>query len=203
MPAGDDSPGSGCTVCLVCLELRGPDPRSAHDHCGCTRFLVPAADYPEARLPAQSLCIVCSTGTAGAPHRWAWLACRDCREADTRLAGLIGLRRTGLPLGRHSIMNGAAVALDRGELDAQAQHLSAALHDMTDLRDRAETRARALADEHFPGQRGTVRLATWQGAIPPGPPTSTSALIDLLRDARPLRHAEILDRHGSTETDRP
>lgn len=178
-------PDTGWLVCLDCLDLERSSPLDAHDHCACTRYDVPAPDHVEARLPSRSLCIVCATGVAGGPTRWAVLACPDCRSMDARIARLLGLERTGLPLGRHSIMNGAAIRLADGYDPKQADRLVAAIRRMGWLQDHGRTKARALADLHFPNQHGHIPLWRWQQATPPGQQTSLTALLELLGDGLP------------------
>lgn len=192
--AGCFHPFAGWLVCLACLDLRRSVPLDAHDHCACARYQVPAPDHVEARLPTHSLCIMCATGIAGAPHRWAVLACRDCRTMDTRIAGLMGLSRTGLPLGRHSIMNGAAVRLTDTYDPDLAERLVTELRRMGRLQDHGRARARALADQHFAGRRDRVPVWQWQQAIPPGPRTSLTALLDLLGTALPAHLSQAATR---------
>ncbi len=178
-------PAAGWLVCLDCLDLQRTALLDAHDHCACTRYAVPAPDHVEARLPARSLCIVCATGVAGGPTRWAVLACPDCRAMNTRIAGLMGLSGTGLPLGRHSVMNGAAIRLADGHDPKQAERLAAAVNRSGSLQQHGRARARSLADRHFPDQHGHIPLWQWQQATPPGPRTSLTALIELLGDGLP------------------
>lgn len=73
---------------------------------------------------AKDLCILCARATAGGTTRWSWLACGECREV-VRADGALGL--PSLPLGRHSIMNGAAVRLPHS-LNFAGEH--AAIVDM-------------------------------------------------------------------------
>lgn len=109
---------------------------------------------------------------------------------DTRIARLMGLSHTGLPFGRHSIMNGAAVRISDGYDPEQAERLAAAINRMGWLQHRARARARALADRHFPGQHGHIPLWQWQQATPPGPLTSLAALLDVLGDGLPAHLRE-------------
>lgn len=190
----------GRQVCLACLELRQARPHDVAEHCACTRYAVPAPDHVEARLPNRSLCILCATGVAGGPTRWAVLACRDCREMDARIAGLFGLDRTGLPLGRHSIMNGAAIRVTDAYDPAQGKRLAAALNQMGWIQDQGRARARAIADQHFPDRHGAVPLWEWQQALPPGPATSLTALMDLLGPALPT---DIRDAATALAVDEP
>jgi hypothetical protein len=187
-------PWPGWLVCLRCLDLHREAALDAHDHCACARYDVLAPDHVEARLPTHSLCVVCATGVAGGPTRWAVLACRDCLAMNTRVARVLGLSHTGLPLGRHSIMNGTAIRVTDAHDPAQAERLVAALHRMGSIQEQGRARARALADRHFGDRRDRIPLFHWQEATPPGPQTSLAALLDLLGDDPPDRFREAIAR---------
>jgi hypothetical protein len=109
---------------------------------------------------------------------------------DARIAGLIGMSRTGLPLGRHSIMNGVAVRITDGYDAEQAERLASAINLAGRLSERGWAKARALADLHFPDQHGLNPLCCWQRATPPGPQTSRTALLELLGDSLPAHLRE-------------
>ena len=60
------------------------------------------------------LCEVCARELCKDAERWSWLACGRCRAVDAGVAHRLGGRRF-LPLGRHSIMNGAGIPLSASE----------------------------------------------------------------------------------------
>lgn len=64
------------------------------------------------RYQPHHLCVVCARTWAPLRHRWSWLGCESCRAVNARIGSAYG-QQVRLPLGRHSIMNGAAVRLDR------------------------------------------------------------------------------------------
>jgi hypothetical protein len=56
------------------------------------------------------LCNICARLPLKDAERWSWLGCRICFAVDARVAERLGGKRF-IPLGRHSIMNGAGVRL--------------------------------------------------------------------------------------------
>lgn len=63
--------------------------------------------HPERSQP-HHLCVLCARTWAPLHSRWSWLACPNCRAVNQAIRQAYG---TFLPLGRHSIVNGAAVDL--------------------------------------------------------------------------------------------
>jgi hypothetical protein len=102
------------SVHLPCVHLRGWAGRD--QGCPCE----PSEPWPGCDVSrAQELCLVCARGTAGGTTRWSWLACTSCRAVERSLQAWLGMRV--LPLGRHSIMNGVALAVaEASPEDAQA-----------------------------------------------------------------------------------
>jgi hypothetical protein len=73
----------------------------------CRVLLTPAAR----NVPGWGwLCRVCGRVPLKDSERWSWLGCRLCFKVDARAARLLGGERL-IPLGCHSIMNGAGIRL--------------------------------------------------------------------------------------------
>lgn len=126
---------------------------------------------PEARLESagskEDVCHVCLRGVLDASHKWTWLACEPCRRIDEQIAALLGGRQF-LPLGRHSIMNGASVAIDAAPVarDAQTQGLVVAVASWKSLGDWASQEAQRLARAgNFP-EAGSIRWSEWSTSHP-------------------------------------
>jgi hypothetical protein len=94
-------------LCLPCAKLRGHTPYGWQ---GCAHQ--PGDDFPGADVSEEAaLCVLCVRGLAGGRSRWSKLACSPCMSWEHAVRDRLG--RALLPLGRHSIMNGVRVPLDR------------------------------------------------------------------------------------------
>lgn len=122
------------------------------------------------------LCRLCARGIAGGPSRWAWLGCPDCRAVNEEAGRLLG--RRPVPLGRHSIMNGAAVRPLAGEAELRAQQegLLDVFQGWDDLYAWFEAEYRRLAATQGWADVEQVLLRTWQQRLPPSRATSRDAL---------------------------
>jgi hypothetical protein len=105
--------------------------------------------------------------------RWAWLACKHCREINHALARACGFRP--LALGRHSLMNGIGV---RGGSppevrDAQIARLLAFARGDDRLRDWHRQEYRRLAAEF--DRLADIPLRVWQQKWPPSRQASADA----------------------------
>lgn len=129
----------------------------------------------------KDLCIVCFRATAGGTSRWAWLACKDCRDINDALGSLSG--RRPLALGRHSIMNGIAVRGGQSQeaAEAQIQRLLEFLQGDRRLDDWGRTEYRRLATAFDP--QADVPLPVWQEKWPPGEEASRDAFSRLLGES--------------------
>ena len=119
------------------------------------------------------LCEVCARELCKDAERWSWLACGRCRAVDAGVAHRLGGRRF-LPLGRHSIMNGAGIPLPASEgpeLTAMFERV-VAMSDAWDRlhawRDSEYARLAAEAIGLFAEPPDSVGLARWQEWFPPG-----------------------------------
>ena len=93
------------SVHIPCGGVRGPSVTWPWQSCRCEDNPKKWEGYDVSR--EKDLCVVCFRGTAGGASRWAWLACRHCREVNTAIGQRSGVRP--LNLGRHSLMNGIGI----------------------------------------------------------------------------------------------
>jgi len=188
--AQDDQPPSDLTLRERLTEL------SVHIRCGRVRGPIsgrwqscPCEDAPE-KWPGcdvsheRDLCIVCVRGTAGGTSRWAWLGCETCSAVNSVIGAKTG---KGIPLGRHSIMNGYAV---RGgappELQReQAARLAQFVKDRQDLRKWEADEFRRVAARF--SSDADIPLTVWQRELPPSREVSIDAMIRLTWDEGFLR----------------
>lgn len=141
-----------------------------------------ARDIAESRVRLPSLeivgyrswlCEVCARELCKDAERWSWLACGRCRAVDAGVAHRLGGKRF-LPLGRHSIMNGAGIPLstpEGPELTAMFERV-VAMSDAWDRlhawRDSEYARLAAEVVVRFDEPPDSVGLAQWQEWFPPG-----------------------------------
>lgn len=133
------------------------------------------------------LCTVCCRGACVDRERWSWLACEYCKKVDRRAAGLFGGARI-LPLGRHSIMNGAGVSLSLGdspERTAAIEQLVSMGGEWSVLQEWKSTRVADMAARlgWVPmGSTGEVDFDDWQREFPNTPQASAEAFLAYLRE---------------------
>lgn len=102
-------------LCLLCATLRGDTPLGRQG-CRCR----PGDSWPGCDVSEEaSLCVLCARGLAGGSSRWSHLACSSCLSWERAVRDRLG--RVLLPLGRHSVMNGVRVPLDRLPRRAEEQ----------------------------------------------------------------------------------
>jgi hypothetical protein len=134
---------------------------------------------------ARDLCLVCARGTAGGTTRWSWLACTHCRAVEKALQEWLGMRV--LPLGRHSIMNGVALAVataspeDAEAFGVRFEGLSLGWDRLYEWGD-AEARRLAAG---VVGPRPDVPLDVWQQLFRPSPTASIDAYERILETSLP------------------
>ena len=177
-----------------CGRIRGPIGRLPA-RCDCTVNLgvwqsCPCEDEPvrwRADMSSKyDLCIVCARGIAGGTSRWSWLGCACCREVNKLLRSQAPL---ALPLGRHSIMNGAGIPLAANgvELDGHIANLIATVDRMGQLADWYDAEFTRLRIEQGWTEDANVLLRTWQERLPASREASLDAFTRLLRvDVRRL-----------------
>ena len=136
------------------------------------------------------LCKICARRPVKDSERWSWLACRTCREVDARLARQLGGKRL-LPLGMHSIMNGAGIPLSTPqgpELTAMFERVitMSKAWDLIDQWAKAEFgRLAADAIAHFEEPPTSIPLAQWLIWFPPGSQASGDAYSRMLTEHYP------------------
>jgi hypothetical protein len=175
-------------VHIPCGRIRGPVHSRAYgaklwQSCLCEDRPV---KWSWADVPREiDLCIVCFRGTAGGVSRWAWLACKDCREVN----GSIGYRWGVRPfrLGRHSLMNGIGV---RGGSPPEVRaEETARLMEFV----RGDGRLREWKRTEYPRMAARfdplddVPLREWQQEYPPSREASWDAFTQIIGPDVPLR----------------
>jgi len=136
------------------------------------------------------LCKVCRRVPLPNRQPWSWFGCETCRVVDARAASLFGGRRI-LPLGQHSIMNGAGIRLSTPEgpgLDAKFEQFVALGHGWEDLSRWAAVEGDRLAatvpvEDWGPSE--SVPLATWRECFPSGRAASACAFTRLIAEQQP------------------
>lgn len=156
------------------------------------------------------LCEVCARELCKDAERWSWLACGRCRAVDAGVAHRLGGRRF-LPLGRHSIMNGAGIPLstpEGPELTAMFERVvtMSAAWDLLDQWGEAEF-ARLAADAvgRLDEPADSVPVPLWREWFPPSREASAAAYgrmlteqyPDLVHDRPMLGDARALSRTGN------
>ena len=68
----------------------------------------------------EGICVICARALIRGSRPFMWAACVTCRRFDRAVARELG-GKVFLPLGLHSIMNGAAISVRAEELVQQAQ----------------------------------------------------------------------------------
>jgi len=136
------------------------------------------------------LCKVCRRVPLPNRQPWSWLGCETCRVVDARGASLFGGSRI-LPLGQHSIMNGAGIRLstpDGPGLDAKFDQFVALGRGWEDLSRWAALeglRLAATVSEADWGESASVSLASWREWFPSGPIASADAFTRLIAQQQP------------------
>ena len=168
------------TVHLPCVRLRGW--AGADQGCPCE----PSEPWPGCDVSrARDLCLVCARGTAGGVTRWSWLACTHCRAVEKALQEWLGMRV--LPLGRHSILNGVALAVataspeDAEAFGVRFEGLSLGWDRLYEWGD-AEARRLAAG---VVGPRPDVPLDVWQQLFRPSLTASIDAYERILETSLP------------------
>lgn len=139
--------GLPTAICTTCWELSTT--RLQHvDRCACPR--TPSRPHSAAEAAAGEpcrLCAVCAIGLAPGHSRWRLHHCKSCtpkvRELNARLGRLV------VPVGIHSLVNGAGLRVDPdadGPLvtEEDAERFAAQLHDIHVGSLRLAERRRAL-----------------------------------------------------------
>jgi hypothetical protein len=136
------------------------------------------------------LCKVCRRVPLRSQPPWSWFGCETCRAVDARAASLFGGRRI-LPLGQHSIMNGASIRLTTPNgpgLDAKFEQFVALGRGWEDLSRWAALEGDRLAStvsEANWSSFESVPLATWQMWFPASPAASADAFVRLIAEQQP------------------
>ena len=131
------------------------------------------------------LCKVCRRVPLRNQKPWSWFGCESCRAVDRRAAALFGGRRI-LPLGQHSIMNGASIRLstpDGPGLTARFEQFAALGRGWQDLDAWAVLEGdRLVAQLPEEGRRADeqVPLPQWQEWFPPSRAASADAFVRLI-----------------------
>lgn len=114
-----EDPADYFSVCTTCFGLTSLGQN--YQHCDCEPK--PSIPRPNVDCPnGYNLCLLCAREIAGGITRWSWLACRTCVE----VAKGRKVNGVGIPLGRHSIMNGYVWPV-KGLSDARKEEISAEL----------------------------------------------------------------------------
>ena len=131
------------------------------------------------------LCKVCRRVPLRNQKPWSWFGCESCRAVDRRAASLFGGRRI-LPLGQHSIMNGASIRLSTPEgpgLTATFEQFAALGRGWQDLDSWAVLegdRLVAQIPEEVRRADEQVPLPRWQEWFPPSRAASADAFVRLI-----------------------
>jgi hypothetical protein len=136
------------------------------------------------------LCKVCRRVPLPNQQPWSWFGCETCRVVDARAASLFGGRRI-LPLGQHSIMNGASIRLstpDGPGLEAKFEQFVALGRGWDDLSRWATLEGDRLAATVLEADWGpseSLPLATWRAWFPAGRVASADAFVRLIAEQQP------------------
>ena len=177
---------SSLAVCTKHFTLTGVYEGKEH-RCGCQP---PDEDWREREWAGYDiaalidLCHLCVRDVMGSGSRWSWYACESCRNVNNEIAtAILGESKPGnqiLPLGRHSIMNGAAIGLEAPQSEDPTERFTEsmmALHEFSGrLSDwkRQEGR-RLVAEIGFEGL-DVVPVDSWLGANAGSPGASADAI---------------------------
>jgi hypothetical protein len=153
--------------------------------------------HAEVRLPDLSmigwsgwLCRVCRRAALRNSAPWSWYGCGSCRMVDARAAAALGGQRL-LPLGQHSIMNGASIRMSMLEgpgRDAKVDQLDAISEGWRQLDEWCVKESERLVAEvldRFGRVPESVPYPQWQEWFPSSRTTSADALSRLLREHQP------------------
>lgn len=115
-------------LCTTCFELSSHGETS--QQCDCE----PQKKYDGIDCPSGiHLCYICQSRLAGGTSRWSWEACGPCLDANKALEkeGF-----TPLPLGRHSVMNGIAIAVQapKDQFTLQSNQLLTFINSLQEIR---------------------------------------------------------------------
>lgn len=163
-------------VHVPCGGLRGSTTRGVQTcRCQPSQDPWPGCDVSE----VAQLCVVCARATAGGTTRWSWEACGACRRLNRTLEERLG--RRGLPLGRHSIMNGVAhriASATEASTDAFGAAVQQMVVDWEQLTQwRLQEVQRLAASAGLPDK---VLLTEWSRQFPSGRQASRGAFSRLL-----------------------
>ena len=149
---------------------------------------------PDGTFVSGWLCTVCCRGACADRERWSWLACEYCKKVDFRAAELFGGSRI-LPLGRHSIMNGAGVNLSIGDSPERKAAMDQMVSMGGEWKVMSEWRRTRVADMAAQqgwvsmGSAGEVHFDDWEREFPNTPKDSAKAFSGYL-----LKHQAYLLR---------
>ena len=165
--------GQECSVCTTCFRLTSLG--KFYQHCKCEP--TPAERPKWKDCPSGfNLCILCARTLAGGMSRWSWLACDQCITYSNHKRIL----RSSLPLGRHSLMNGEAWAIQVETVEERKEQVDQMLK-FIDLQSELYEFSHVLAKEMFeqePTLKGMthVPLLQWRELFPPSLMESKIAL---------------------------
>jgi hypothetical protein len=118
-------------------------------------------------------------------ERWSWLGCQICRNVDARVARRLGGKRF-VPLGMHSIMNGAGIRLSTPEgpelttMFERVVAMSASWDLLNQWGDAEFARLAADAASRLDEPAEAVRLTLWREWFPPSREASADAYSRML-----------------------
>ena len=181
-------------VCMSCFRLRGFY-RDKEHRCSCQPHSAEWRDTVWARYDLAQLvdlCHLCARQIVGSGSRWSWYGCGSCREVNLAVATAVGSPPPGiLPLGRHSLMNGAGmrgdVARDDEQLTAFVDALMSSVRSWTKLSAWQATEAADLATRAGWLGNGTteIPLSSWLIQWPGSPGASVDAFCRFLETDLP------------------
>jgi hypothetical protein len=136
------------------------------------------------------LCHVCRRVPLASQPPWSWFGCPFCRQVDARAASALGGRRL-LPLGQHSIMNGASIPLSMlagPGRDATIDQLVSIGLGWKQLGEWCDAEGARLVREAGQRERtlpDAVPVPQWQEWFPPGLAASADAFARLIAEQQP------------------
>ena len=135
----------------------------------------------EVTITDFELCTICARELAPSESLWTYRACLNCMTFDA----VLGEEFEGdmfLPLGRHTVMNGAIIEHDAIDIvqQAQSEGVDVVLAQWESLLNWRSSEVRHLATQAGFKNGDTVTLVQWQYANPPSRQASFDAYLRLL-----------------------